>query len=130
MEMNFPHHDLPRATLERADDFRALLAHAISRQGNSETARAMLRSVRDENDACEDQGGFLEQRIAYFGVNTALRQQRVSPRGAFYVVNSSKNDVESNCKQAVYQDASVKIKSDSILPKSSDYPSVHAGQEN
>lgn len=130
MEMNFPHHDLPRAMLKQATDFRALLAHAIARQGNSETARVMLRGDWEKSELFEDDADFLEQRIEYFATSTPFKKQRATPQGAFFLLNRSKNDVELNCKDGVYQDASVNIKPANILSELSEQQAVHAGQEN
>ncbi len=130
MEMNFPHHDLPRAPLDKASDFGALLAHAIARQGMSETARAMLHRNAATEDMGQDEVNFLEQRIGYFAAGTTLKKHRTSPHGAFFLLNRSKKDAELNCEDAVYQNASANIKPVTIISELSDDQAVHAGQEN
>jgi hypothetical protein len=130
MEMNFPHHDLHRLTLDRVSDFHALLAQIIARQDKSETARVMLQSNRSVRIARKDEADFLVQRIGYFAASTTLKKQRTSPHGAFFLLNRNKKDVELNYEDAVYQNASVNIKPTKIISELSEVEAVPVGQEN
>jgi hypothetical protein len=103
MEMNFPHHEAPFGSVALGVDFRVLLTSAITRQGNSKTARAMQLGMRD---VCTDDNravGFLDQRIYYFAGSTTLKIQKNPPHGAFYLLNRTKNDAELKCEDVVYQ---------------------------
>ena len=130
MEMNFPHHDLQRASIKSACDYRSFFAQAIARQGNSATARAMMMGSRDIGNECESAVSFLDQRIHYFAASTTLEKQKVAPHGAFFLLNRGKNDVELKSEQAVYQNASANIKFDGLISELSDHQAIHVGQEN
>jgi hypothetical protein len=130
MEMNFPHHDVPIGIIDRACDFRVLIAEAINRQGNSATARAMLLQAHAVCTDNNHEADFLDKRIQFFAACTTLKNHKSAPHGAFYLLNRGKNNGETNYEDAVYQVASANIKLGHLISELSADQAIQVGQEN
>ena len=101
--MTFPHKVVRQQELGDQQGHRAILAIAIARQADSQTARAVAKL----NDDASDSNDAINERIHYFGAHNS---ETATPSGAFGSSHRIHDTVQSNCKNGVYQDASMNCK--------------------
>lgn len=99
MEMNFPHQtQAPRRT-----EIRSILAHAITRQASSPTARAMILA----DAMAQPEGDPIDLRIRYFAAH--MHDER-SPSGAFFNRSADAMTEQARNESVVYQSGSTNFK--------------------
>ncbi len=130
MEMNFPHRHHANLTTLARTDFRALLASAISRQGNSFTVREMTISQAKKIATPETVACSLQERIDYFSSDVDRKQNSCAAFGAFSVDLAANSYAVHNYDHGVYQYASMKRKDQMINTDLSVDTAGFAGQEN
>jgi hypothetical protein len=130
MEMNFPHTDSAREGASIMHDLNVLLASAISRQGNSETARAVILAMRQSDDAVQYRSDMLAARIHYFAGHSQPFINEAAPFGAFLETNEMDNGEKANYDRPVYQDASMIGKDRVVETARSEIQTACVGQEN
>jgi hypothetical protein len=130
MEMNFPHLETRSVPIAKSVDYRALLSTAISRQGNSHTARVMRNASHQSHSASLSAYEIMSERIRYFALHAGKNVNGCAPHGAFFPVTEPENTNNSTYEDVVYQDASMNGK-DRLLDASSSEPQmIMSGQEN
>lgn len=122
--MNFPHQALRQTAAHDRDDHRAMLATAIARQANSQTARAMATLSALPISSADARRDMVEQRIHYFGSGDHSAHP---PFGAFFTANSIPETVEPNIEQHVYQNASTNFKAHDLENDGTGEQSTDAG---
>jgi hypothetical protein len=130
MEMNFPHLDIRSDAQYARRDYRAYLAKAISHQGNSPTARAMLSAMREpilDDNVSDDT---IESRIHYFAAALFPITAETAPYGAFLPCDNTEFSNSAIYDQAVYQDGLGDGKLDAIFSAVSELQKTKLGQEN
>ncbi len=130
MEMNFPHLDIRSDAQYARRDYRAYLAKAISHQGNSLTAQAMLSAMREpmvEDNVSDDT---IDSRIHYFAAALFPTTAETAPYGAFLPIDNSEFSNSAIYDQAVYQDGLEDGKLDGIFSTNSELQIPKSGQEN
>ncbi len=127
--MNFPHLESRFDVAQTRRDFRAFLSSAISRQGNSVTARAIVFVSRQNHLGSHTQSDMLAERIHYFAGRSGRFVNETAPHGAFWKTTGLENSEKSNYDRLVYQDAS-RIGKDRIVETSgSEMQTACVGQE-
>jgi hypothetical protein len=129
MEMNFPHLETKSGLPAKGRDYRALLSSAISRQGNSHTARIMLVSSRRKNDDPLTKDGIISERIRYFAARSGRFVKECAPHGAFFPLIDGKKTQNSICEDAVYQDALMNGKDNMLQTSLSETQTAMSGQK-
>jgi hypothetical protein len=130
MEMNFPHQHYGSGASSARQDFSTLLSKAISRQGNSPTALAMVLAwAGDDNIALTNEDS-LGDRIAYFSGRLNHRLPDEAPHGAFYPTTGEQKRQKPMCDQPVYQDASMYSKDHVLSHHLSEAQTALVGQKN
>jgi hypothetical protein len=107
MEMNFPHPASRQMVINDRRDYQTMLATAIERQANSQTARVMAVFGLEGHSTTLDNSDELARLIHYFGSDD---HDAKSPTGAFSTASCGKKLEEQICKSGVYQNASTNIK--------------------
>ncbi len=128
--MNFPHLETLSGLPAKGSDYRALLSAAISRQGNSQTARIMLISSNRKNDGPLTKDTIISERIRYFAARSGRFVKECAPHGAFFPLVDAEKTQNSICEDAVYQDASMNSKDRILLTSLSETQTAMSGQEN
>jgi hypothetical protein len=130
MEMSFPHlHSNPEARIAR-QNYRALLASATSRQGNSPTGQAMVAAMHKPvsmKTICEDT---VRPRIRYFAAVPFPNSAECAPYGSFSTQDNNAFSKNANYDQAVYQDGLGNRKQNAVLMSLSELQTATPGQEN
>lgn len=116
MEMTFPHTALSQDSVDRKNDYVAMLAMASARQANSRTVRA----VRQAANGMEASGDFITRRINFFATKD---RAKVAVCGAFW----QKNNAEPMCEADVYQSDSGYIKDHQLEDEATGVQLTHAG---
>jgi hypothetical protein len=130
MEMNFPHLETAFNAAPVRRDFRAFLSSAISRQGNSYTARMMVIASRHNRGESQNDADMLGKRIHYFAGRSGPFVNETAPHGAFLKTNELGNGEKDNYDQPVYQDASMIGKDRVVEISLSEIQAACVGQEN
>jgi hypothetical protein len=130
MEMNFPHLNRVACAPKMRQDFRALISKAISQQGSSPTARLMLTTGQRQTAAQANRNDPLDERIRYFAAKRFPTGAATAPHGAFFLREDRDFKQVRNRDQAVYQDALVSGKNQSVKIGLSETQATQAGQEN
>lgn len=116
MEMTFPHTAPRQDSVDRKNDYVAMLAMASARQANSRTVRAVRRAA----NGMEASGDFITRRINFFATKD---RAKVAVCGAF----GQKNKAEPMCEADVYQSDSGYIKDHHLQDKATGVQLTHAG---
>jgi hypothetical protein len=130
MEMNFPHLETAFNTAPARRDYRAFLSSAISRQGNSYTARMMVIASRHNQGASQNDTDMLAERIHYFARHSGPFVNETAPHGAFLETNELGTCEKSNYDRPVYQDGSMIGKDRVVEISRSEIQTACVGQEN
>ena len=108
--MTFPHSVARREVANSGKRHRAMLAAAIARQANSQTARAVMLAAR-QNHQSESFVDDIKKRIHYFGAENRSAKE---PLGSFWAARRAENTVHAEDESAVYQDASMNFKAQAL----------------
>lgn len=112
--MNFPHHTQQLGRTE----IRSILAHAITRQASSPTARAMILADSMEQAV----GDPIDLRIRYFAAHS---HDEKSPSGAFFARPVATMTKTRMYESDVYQAGSTNLKTREVIhlaPAAADLP--------
>lgn len=128
--MNFPHLETPSGGFTNRADYRAFLSSAISRQGDSATARRMTIASQNKKGDSLTAETSISERIRYFAARSGRFVQECAPHGAFFPTIETGNMKKSTYEDAVYQDASMYCK-DQMVPTTLSVSQINmSGQEN
>lgn len=116
MEMTFPHTLPSQDSVDRKNDYVAMLAMASARQANSRTVHV----VRQAAKGIEAGGDFMTRRLNYFATKD---RAKAAVYGAFWKINVA----EPICEADVYQSDSGSIKDHRLEDKATGVQLTHAG---
>lgn len=116
MEMTFPHTALSQDSVDRKNDYVAMLAMASARQANSRTVRIVRRAA----SGMDAGGDFITRRINFFATKD---RAKVAVCGAF----AQKIKAEPICEADVYQSDSAYIKDHRLEDEATGVQLTHAG---
>ena len=128
--MNFPHLETQSGGFANRGDYRAFLSSAISRQGDSDTARRMMIASQNKKPDSLTPEFSISERIRYFAARSGRFVQECAPHGAFFPTIEPENMKKSTYEDAVYQDASMNCKDQLLSTTLSATQITMSGQEN
>lgn len=129
MDMSFPLLSNKSGAISKRADFQTLLSNAISRQANSATSRAMLKSTRGPLIQILNSNP-IKSRIAFFAQTNKEAKNTLAVKGAFFPRENAVSCQHAKDEHPVYQAGLVNRKPKYILSELSELMTTNPGQEN